>query len=160
MRVGRSHRLPFVFNVNKSPVACHEILISRLNDMQSSLPVEYRNDTILQNNLVNAVRVADDCEFFYHKLADTVQVVISGLHAALALFKPPSIASWLETLRPPGPSVRCVDRRYVKRDPSHLHRQNSQKTEKCYTCGKEGCRSVKHSTKERLKAYLEDKVLH
>lgn len=63
---------------------CLKKTISKLADIHSSLPSEYRNDTILGSKLLNAVWDVAECHFPYHKPADTVQGIILNLQASLA----------------------------------------------------------------------------
>lgn len=43
-------------NNGKSAGKCLEILINRLQDIRFSLPIKYRNETIMRNKLLNAVK--------------------------------------------------------------------------------------------------------
>ena len=60
------------------------MLIGKLSDIQTSLPNEYRNDTILWNKLLNAVRDVDTCCLACDKPTDNFQGFISDIHASLA----------------------------------------------------------------------------
>lgn len=136
---------------------CLEMMISKLTDIQSSLPSEYRNDTILRNKLLNSVRDVAECRLAYHKPADTVQGVISDLHASLATSE--SFAGSSSLQQPI--SAHLVDRKYYHADNS---RNNSRyrhegTNKKCFVCGKPGCWSTNHSTKSRLQALKKNKVL-
>lgn len=71
-------------NPSCSPSECLERMIIKLTDIQSSLPSEYRNDTILHNKSLNAIRDVAECRLAYHKPAETVQCGISDLHPSLA----------------------------------------------------------------------------
>ena len=72
---------------DKTPYECLEMLIAKMSYIQSSLPEEYRIDSIFRDKLVNAVRHVNDCRVAYQKPADTVQGVLSDLHASLVTSK-------------------------------------------------------------------------
>lgn len=105
-------------NRDKTPSACLEVLIAKLADIQTSFLKEHRHDTILWNKLLNAVGDIEDSHLAYHKPAESVQGVISDLHASLASAK--KLTSSTSSLRPPNeePSAYFVDRRYHRRDGS------------------------------------------
>lgn len=139
-------------HTSKSASSCLELLIEKLSDIQSSLPIEYRNETILKNKLLNAVKDVKDCQLAYHKPADTVQGVISDLHASLATLKTRGTeATAFE------PSANFVDRRLVRNKPSKPPSTSSSK--KCFVCGRPGCWSTNHSPKERLRSYRKNKSI-
>lgn len=74
-------------NTDKSPSRCQEQVIIKVSDIQTSLPLEYRNETILKIKLLNAVKDVRAYQQVYHKPAKTAQGVISDLHASLATVK-------------------------------------------------------------------------
>lgn len=77
----------------KSSSSCLEMMIERLSNIQSALPVEYRNETVLLKKLLNAARDVDSSQFAYLKPADTVQGVIADLYASLFTAKRRSTSS-------------------------------------------------------------------
>lgn len=58
-------------------------LVEKLSDIQTFRLSEYRDERILRNKLLNAVKDVDSCQLAYCRPPDTVQGVISGLHASL-----------------------------------------------------------------------------
>lgn len=138
-------------NTSKSPTECLELLIEKLSDIQTSLPKEYRSEIILRNKLLNAVRDVESCRLAYHKPAETVQGVISDLHASIAAMKNSDSSS-------PEPSAHLVDRRYI-RNGDDRNRGDPSRQKKCFVCKRPGCWSTNHSSKERLKAYRNSKIL-
>lgn len=88
-------------NVGKSSTDCLEILVNRLAEIQDCLPKEYRNDTIFKK-LLNAVKNVESCRPTYQKPAESLQGIISDLHA--------SIATGMKT-QSHDPSALYVDRR-------------------------------------------------
>lgn len=74
-------------HTNESPSSCLKLLIEKPSDIQSSLLTEYRNETILENKLLNAVKDVKNCQLAYHKPTDAVQGVVSDLYASLATLK-------------------------------------------------------------------------
>lgn len=71
-------------------------MITTLTVIQASFPKKYRNDTILRNELLNAVRNVDAYRLAYHKPADTVQSVISDLLSSIAsMEKTCFLCDWL-----------------------------------------------------------------
>lgn len=97
--------------VASNPTKTHseslELLIGKSSDIQTALPSEDRNETIMKNKLLNAVRDVESCRLAYHKPADTVQGVISDLHASLSTAKQ-------DILKLAEPSAHPVDRRYIR----------------------------------------------
>lgn len=135
-------------NSSKTPSQCLELLIEKLSDIQTSLPQDYRSETILRNKLLNSVRDVEACRLAYHKPADTVQGVISDLHASLATLK----------IENPAPSAHFVDRQYFRTN-GDRRKGGSNRQKKCFVCKRPGCWSTNHSSKERLKAYRQSKSL-
>lgn len=80
----------FESNIDKSPVECLELLITRLSEIQSNLQTEHRKDTILRDRLLIATLEVDACRLAYHKPSDTLQGVISDGHASLGTHASPS----------------------------------------------------------------------
>lgn len=72
------------FTPNQYAIDFLESLVENLSDIQTALPVEYRNEIIHCNQLLNAVKYVSVCSLAYHKPADTVQGGISDLHGSLA----------------------------------------------------------------------------
>lgn len=97
-------------NVEKAGSEFLEVFITRLADIQSSLPVEYPNDIIFRNKLFNAVQNVDAFRLAYHKPAETVQGLIPDLYASLAVTFRVNV---------PGPvfhteiAIHYADRRYM-----------------------------------------------
>lgn len=131
-----------------------EKIVSELTNIQSSLPSEYRNDTTLQNKLLNAVRDISECCLVYHKPADTVQGVISDFHMSLATSKSFAGSS---SVQQPIPA-RLVDRRYYHIKNSRQKSQTFQE-KKFYLCGQPGCWFTNNNTKSRLQAMKKNKML-
>lgn len=70
-------------------------MVAKLGDIQSSLPMEYRNDTIFRKKLHNDVHDLDECRPASRELEDAIQGVTSDLHASL-----------VATLHPKNISIR------------------------------------------------------
>lgn len=60
---------------DKTGNECLEILVSKLQNIQSSLPTPYKREEILHNKLLNAVKNIEACKLAYFKPAD----LLSGL---------------------------------------------------------------------------------
>lgn len=130
-------------NIGKSASQCVELLITRLSDIQVSLPPEYHNDTILKNKLLNSVKKVEACRLAYQKPAETLQGIISDLHASVATVRTSDLSD---------PVVHYTDR--------HYHRRHQGKKGKfCLVCKKQGCWSTNHSTSERLAALKKHKQI-
>lgn len=71
-------------NDGKNYTECLEILIGRLSDIKISLPSAYRGEEILKDKSLNSVREIDACRLAYHKPAETLEGIISDLHASMA----------------------------------------------------------------------------
>lgn len=110
-------------NLSKSPTECFEILITMLTDMQSLLPKKYRSDTISRDKLLNAVHNVESFCPRYHKPADTVQGIVSDLHALLASTKAIFTSASSSIADVDEPSFQYVDRSFVGAQSS----QNSPK---------------------------------
>lgn len=132
----------------KSSTACLEILLTRIQDIQLSLPKEYRNDVLLKNKILNAVKDVEECKLAYYKPADSINGVIADLHSALATASAAKTTTVTTTTPPihtsrPTTEAYYVDRRY------HNKRNNKKY---CLVCKKKGCWSTNHTKEERLKA--------
>lgn len=71
-------------NPDKRVTECLELLFSRLQDIQSGLKMEFHNEMILQNKLLNAVKDVDSCKLAYLKTAPDLPKIIADLHVFLA----------------------------------------------------------------------------
>lgn len=69
----------------------------------------YSNKTVLRNNLLNAMWDVEAYQLAYHKAADTVQKVISDLHASFATLKRP-----ITHLIPLEPPANFVDSQFSR----------------------------------------------
>lgn len=91
------------------------------------------------------------------KSSETVQGVISDLYAFLVSVQPPVVPSPVE------PTINYVDRRFIQGSSQYQNersRRNAKQGDKTrYICKNPGCRSWKHSTKERLRAFRGNCVL-
>lgn len=144
LREWESLSLPSIMTQNqgKSATFCLETLINRLSEIQVCLPMEYRNDTIFKNKLLNAVKDVESCRLAYQKPAPSLQGIISDLHASIAT------ASSANTLEP---TAFYIDRKY--------HKRNKGSDKICYVCKQKGCWSTNHTTKERLEALKRNKTV-
>lgn len=63
LREWDSISLKFIlFNsLDQSPSDRIDLLVSKLSDIQTSLPEDYQSDTILRDKLINPVRAVSDC---------------------------------------------------------------------------------------------------
>lgn len=86
-------------NRKKTPSACLDVLIAKLVVIQMSLCKEYGKSTILQETLLNAARDVDYFRLAYHNPAESVQSIISGLHASLASAK--NSTTFVSSTHPP-----------------------------------------------------------
>lgn len=91
---------------DKSSSDCLELLISRLQDIQSSLLVEYKSDEILKDKLLNDIKYIDAFRLAYYKAVQTLQGLISDVHASLAAMTP-CVPSHLH-----APNAHFLDRKY------------------------------------------------
>lgn len=64
---------------NKNMSECLSYLTSRLLDIQCCLPEQYRNDVIMRDKLLNAIRHTPACRLTYQKPAPTLRGVIADL---------------------------------------------------------------------------------
>ena len=122
-------------NTEKSATDCLELLVTRLQEIQSSLPTDYHSDIILSNKLLNAISDVEACRLAYQKPADTLQGIISDLHSSLATFYAKNINATSNAF--------FIDRKFHNR---------SKHKKKCFVCKKLGCWSTNHPKEERLKA--------
>lgn len=104
---------------------------------------------ILRNRLLNVVCGVDECLLAYHKPAETVHRVICDIHSALSTV--PKRASVLFIT----PIAHITGRRYYSAE----HRHKSNKEKKCFSCGKPGCCSTKHSSRESIQAILKTRQI-
>lgn len=71
------------------------MLISRLSDIQASLPEQYQNDVIMRDNLLNAIRDINLCRLTYQKPFATLRKLIADLQTSVAFA--PTTAAMLES---------------------------------------------------------------
>lgn len=124
------------------------MLIEKLSDIQTSLPLEYRNGKILLDKLPNALRDVESCRLAYHKTASMIQGGISALHASLETEN--SVTKTTDET-----AILFVDCRYIRKRKSVKY----DRSKKCFVCSRPGCWSTHHSTKKGLKALLNNKTV-
>lgn len=129
-------------NSEKTASTCLEFLTTKLTDIQASLPNDYRNDIILQNELLNAVKVVDECRLVYHKPSNTVQGVIYELHASLATSKRHKATMSSPVFETIDPSAHFIDCSYLRVPNTSL--QQNGKERRCIFCEKIRC--CQHTT--------------
>lgn len=122
-------------NIWKEPSECLDSLLNRLQDIQLSLPSEYKNDTIIRNKLLNSVKDVESCKLAYFKPAPTLGGVISDLYASVATMKKAERSLF---------DAHFVERRY------HRPFDKRRKKKACFVCKKEGCWSTNHTKEERM----------
>lgn len=127
------------------------MMIEPLSDIQSFMPVEYRNKTVLCSKLFNAVWDVDFCQFAYRKPTETVQGVISDIYASLATAKRRSTSPNI----PMEPNAHFADCRIMRRNDYHYC--NTSRLKKCFVCGMLNCWSTKHAPPEWLQPYRKNK---
>lgn len=128
-------------NNGKLPSVCLDILIDKLSEIKVSIPLEYRNDTIMKKRLLKAVKDVDACKLAYQKPLDSLQGIMYDLHAYVATIHNNNIAIT---------TAHFVDRQF-------RNSRDQKKKKYCYVCKKEGCWSKKHSTAEKLSAFKKNK---
>lgn len=137
-------------NVGKYASSCLELLIEKLSDIQTTLPDEYRHETILRNKPLNEAINVESCQLAYHRPADTIQGVNSDLHSSLATTRT-GPSSFMQ----PAPTAPFVNRRLVRKKQSEV--SVSSRSEKCFVCGVYGYLSTNHSLEKRLESYRKHK---
>lgn len=138
-------------NSSESLSECLQILIEKLPDIKTTLPNEYHDETILQNKLLDAILDVVSCQLANHELADTVQDVISALHASLATIE-------IAASPPSEHSTHFYDRHNVKNNETKKQAGLSHR-KKCFICKGPGCWSCNIFSKKRLRTYNDSKVL-
>lgn len=125
-----------------------------MTDIQSSQPSEYQNDTIIRNEILNAAHDVAECRLAYQKQTDTIQGVISDLHASLATSESFSGAS---SVQHPF-SAPLIDRKYYHAENTRQKNWTRQE-KKRYVCGQFGCCSANYSSKSQLQPMKKNKAL-
>lgn len=113
---------------------------TRLHDLQASLPIEYRQYSLLRDRLLNAVRYVDCCRLANHKPAATVRKVIPDLHSSISQVG-------AKRTQTSVPVAFIADLCYHN---SNNYPRSSVK--KCFVCERDGCWSTKHTPQERIRA--------
>lgn len=130
-----------------------KIFIEKLAHIHKSLGPEYQNETILRQKLLNEVKVIKYCKLAYHEPLDTVQGMISDLHARLGTAK-----------RSIDPSGKAIDSAAHFLDciiVQHSLQKDSGIScfKKCFVCNGSRCWSTNHPSKERPQTYRKKKGL-
>ena len=108
--------------------------MKQLQDIQHSLPSEYKYDVIFRDRLLNAVSGIEACRIAKQKPTSTVEGIISDFQAAVATFVQEEKSS----------HAMIVDRKFMRR--------NDRRGRVCIVCRKPGCWSTNHPLKERMAA--------
>lgn len=131
-------------NLDWFSLSCFELIIENILDIQSSLSSEYRNESVLQNKLLIAIKYVKSCQLAYYKPAETVQGVISDLHVSLATAKRYN----LDHANHIASSALFVNRRYTRKDAGKVN--NSSTSKNYYVCKRIGCCSSNHSSSKDI----------
>lgn len=131
-------------NERRSAGNCLEMMIVRPSDIQTSLSKTFQTETVKMRNILNVVKEFEPCKIAYQKPSDSLQGIISHLHAAVTIFSACST----------NPDTFYVDQEYVK-----LRNGQSKRRGKCRVCDTKGCRSTDSPTPERLAALKRNKSL-
>lgn len=140
---------------NKKRSECLNYLTSRLSDIQCCLPQQYRNDVIMRERLLNAVRDTPACGLAYKKPAPTVRGVVADLQA--------SVATGVVVDQTNAPMASYVDRRrHDQCRGTNINRGNKfgggyRDDKKCIVCGRPSCWSTNHPFRERMNALKNNK---
>lgn len=128
---------------DQTPAECLQVLVSRLQDIQSALPQAYRSEEILHNKLLNAVNKVDACKLAYFKPAKTISGFINDLHASTAASPAVNHSSDLV-------NAMFADRKFKKK--------YEDRQKKCIVCPRQGCWSMNHAPSEHIKSLRRNKV--
>ena len=71
-------------NPEKSRLECLEILFDTLEKIQPGLPPEYRSETTLREQIINACRGVEECKISLYRPASTLEGVQAELRSAVA----------------------------------------------------------------------------
>ncbi|OBR02124.1 Glycosyl transferase [Colletotrichum higginsianum IMI 349063] len=157
-------------NPDKSKAEILEILIERLEVIQTALPDSMQNDEAMKMQLLNACAGIEECNLYLYNPAPTLEGVCSQLRSsiAIAMHVVPHRQYTSE-----GNDQHVTDRQYrgSGRDNRFGRRGHSQGNsssgnsrdrgpptdKKCYVCHKHGCYSTCHTAEEQSEAYAKFK---
>lgn len=134
-------------NSGKKATECLDILIARLEDIQSGLTKDYQKEVFLKNKLLNAVKDINACKLAYYKPAEDLEGVIADLHSSLAAV-PQAVTPVLD--------ANFVDRKF-RGDRRGRSSGSGVNARTCFVCKRKGCWSTNHTNEERLAALRKSK---
>lgn len=132
-------------NSGKKAIDCLDLLVTRLEDIQSGLTKDYQKEVFLKNKLLNAVKDIEACKLAYYKPADDLEGVIADLHSSLAA---------MPHATKPVLDAHFVDRKF-RGDRRSRDRGINHRT--CFVCKRKRCWSTDHTNEERLAALKKNK---
>lgn len=132
------------------------MMLSKPSNIHTLLLKNFRSNTVLRDNILNAVRDVLDCQIAYHKPFDGVQRVIFELQASLATSKR-SMPNFKNSLD--NPTFHYVVCRYVRIFLNNRPHNRDSCSRKCIVSKRPGSWPTNHLTKERLEAFKKNKML-
>lgn len=125
-------------NSGKKATECLDLLVARLEDIQSGLTKYYQNEVFLKKKLLDAVKDIEACKLAYYKPADEFEGVIYDLYSSLAAV-PHTPKPFLD--------AHFVDRKFRG---DRRGRGSGINPRICFVCKRKGCWSTNHTNEARL----------
>ena len=121
----------------------------QLRQIQRSLDPKFQSDSTLRNRIISSCSNVPAYSFAVLQQTTNIPGLINNIYVAI---ENSEVAVRARRLEPLGNSTFLTDRKYYRRDPTHIpssNRISRPQKKSCFICGKEGCWSTKHSEKER-----------
>jgi len=134
-------------NPTKSDEEALEAMLERLQTCQRALGADFSGEKHLIVNVMRACRGVRELEYALQATYTSFEDLAAKLRMSLQVHNDRTTVS----------GINYADRRFNRRDRGDNYgRDNQKKTKtwkgKCYVCGKEGCRAMKHTPEEQKEA--------
>lgn len=114
-----------------------QLLVNKLQDLQSSLPTAYKSEDILYNKTLNEVKDVEAYKLSHFKPADKVSGLIDNLHSAISTSSCEKHSSAVDAM--------FVEKKFMSKTKWNNRKRN------CFVSHHENCWSTSPDTTERLR---------
>jgi hypothetical protein len=132
-------------NTDKSTIACLQLLIAKLTQLQHGLTPGLRTNEFLHQKLVMACQGVPACRYAVSEPPDKLGPLINKLQSSIAAYEKENEVT-------DATQIYFTDRRYYRQNRYGNRRTRQDQNQlqgRCYICKRSDCRSWKHTQEEQ-----------
>ncbi|TQS33198.1 hypothetical protein Golomagni_06465 [Golovinomyces magnicellulatus] len=147
-------------NSNKTTSECLQFLVHTLREIQHGLSEDLRTNSFLHDKLITACQGVPACRYAIANPPTKVGELLKNLQNSITAYEEEENS----TQKTAHENAYFTDRRYHRSEQNSVSYKRFQRNNRCYVCGKEQCRSWKHTNDKReaakfkLKNSLKDRL--